>query len=72
MCRTRARFLGGVEDNKAYPSRGQAVILHALWVQSGYVLEWTHIILRSGDVEVGGILDVDDPKHSGINLVGKL
>ncbi|RXW22223.1 hypothetical protein EST38_g3627 [Candolleomyces aberdarensis] len=56
-----SRFLGGVEDKKLYPVRGQTVIVRAPWVRSGKTLyrdrkgAWTYIIpRRSGEVIVGG------------------
>ena len=66
-----ARFLGGVEDETMYPSRGQTVILHAPWVRSGCRFqdaeEWTYIIpRRSGNVVVGSTLGVDDWKALSI------
>ncbi|KAF8156870.1 hypothetical protein B0H34DRAFT_476364 [Crassisporium funariophilum] len=60
-----ARFLGGVEDEDVYPSRGQTVILRAPWVRFGRSFtgpdEWSYIIPRqSGDVVVGGTTGAND------------
>ncbi|KAJ2915167.1 hypothetical protein MD484_g5249, partial [Candolleomyces efflorescens] len=56
-----ARFLGGVEDKKLYPLRGQTIIVRAPWVRSGKTFykdrtgAFTYIIpRRSGEVIVGG------------------
>ncbi|TEB29963.1 D-amino-acid oxidase [Coprinellus micaceus] len=56
-----ARLLGGVEDSKVYPVRGQTCILNAPWMRFGRTLyvddtgAFTYIIpRRSGDVIVGG------------------
>lgn len=62
-----ARFLGGVEDAKVYPVRGETVLLRSPWVRFGrtlYVDEtgaFTYIIpRRSGDVIVGGTRGKND------------
>ncbi|KZV88380.1 D-amino-acid oxidase [Exidia glandulosa HHB12029] len=64
-----ARFLGGVEDKKVFPIRGQTVLVRAPWVKFGRTLSslktglWTYIIpRRSGDVILGGT-KVDNDWH---------
>lgn len=62
-----ARLLGGVEDKKVHPVRGQTCILRAPWVRFGRTLyldgtgAFTYIIpRRSGEVVVGGTRGKDD------------
>ncbi|KAF9486248.1 D-amino-acid oxidase [Pholiota conissans] len=61
-----ARFLGGIEDKKMYPIRGQTVLIRAPWVRFGRtetlgVGASTYIIpRRSSDVIVGGTKVAND------------
>ncbi|KAL1715116.1 hypothetical protein EV715DRAFT_256573 [Schizophyllum commune] len=61
-----ARTLGGVNDTRMFPIRGQTLLIRAPWVRFGRTISskdglWTYIIpRRSGDVIVGGTKIVDD------------
>ncbi|KAI6099486.1 hypothetical protein EDD16DRAFT_1658205 [Pisolithus croceorrhizus] len=61
-----ARFLGGIEDKKVYPIRGQTITLNAPWVKYGSTLSsadgsYFYLMPRvTGDVLVGGIRVADD------------
>ncbi|KAF8970428.1 D-aspartate oxidase [Flammula alnicola] len=62
-----ARFLGGIEDKKMYPIRGQTVLVRAPWVRFGRTETiddsgaCTYIIpRRSSDVIVGGTRVAND------------
>lgn len=61
-----ARFLGGIEDKKVYPIRGQTITLKAPWVKYGRTLSgadgsYFYLMPRvNGDVLVGGIRVADD------------
>jgi len=62
-----ARFLGGVEDNTVFPSRGQTVILRAPWIRDGgsFINRKANLLTdviprRSGDIVIGGTQDYDD------------
>ncbi|KAH6887871.1 D-amino-acid oxidase [Coprinopsis sp. MPI-PUGE-AT-0042] len=62
-----ARFLGGVEDKKMYPIRGQTVLIRAPWVRFGRTIykdetgAITYVIpRRSSDVIVGGTRGEND------------
>ncbi|KAL1758875.1 hypothetical protein FB107DRAFT_258167 [Schizophyllum commune] len=61
-----ARTLGGVNDTRMFPIRGQTLLVRAPWIRFGRTISskdglWTYIIpRRSGDVIVGGTKIVDD------------
>ncbi|KIY64403.1 nucleotide-binding domain-containing protein [Cylindrobasidium torrendii FP15055 ss-10] len=61
-----SRFLGGIEDKKCFPMRGQICMLRAPWIRFGRTYStkaglWTYIIpRRSGDVVIGGTKLDDD------------
>ena len=61
-----ARTLGGVNDTRMFPIRGQTLLIRAPWVRFGRTISskdglWTYIIPRkSGDVVVGGTKEAND------------